>query len=160
MKRYFEDGAVYFVTTVTRERKMIFQDPKLCRILLITIEYYKNIFDYLVLGYCLMPDHLHLILKPGPKFNLSMIMKMVKGSFSRKVNRLANCTGSLWQSRYYEEQIRNEKQLTVQLEYVHQNPVAEELVSAAGEYPHSSFSQYENRIDSKKALLEIDLLES
>ena len=159
MRRYFEEGAVYFVTTVTRERKPLFRDPRLCRILLVTIEYYKTIFDYLVLGYCLMPDHIHLILKPGPKFNLSVIMKMVKGSFSRKVNRLDDRRGSLWQSRYFEELIRSEKQLVAQLEYIHQNPLAAGLVSAVGDYLYSSFSQFEKNADVKNAVLEIDFLD-
>ena len=160
IRRYFEEGAVYFITTVTRDRKTVFRDRKYCRILLITVEYYKIIFDYLILGYCLMPDHFHLILKPGPKFNVGVIMKMVKGSFSRKVNKLESRQGSLWQPRYYDEVIRDEKQLTAQLRYMHQNPVAAGLVSSAEKYVFSSHNQYENIPNPDGSILEIDRIDS
>jgi REP element-mobilizing transposase RayT len=62
MRRFYLENSAYFVTTVTKERKAIFLDKKLCRILLVTVEYYKTILDYKVYGFCLMPDHLHLIL--------------------------------------------------------------------------------------------------
>ncbi|MFA5390891.1 MAG: transposase [Candidatus Omnitrophota bacterium] len=81
-KRYFEENAAYFVTTATKDRAPLFRNRKLCRILLITIEYHKTVFDYKIYGYCLMPDHLHAILHPKGNFNLSFIMKMIKGSFA------------------------------------------------------------------------------
>ena len=45
-RRYFETGYAYFVTTVVQERRSIFADEKTCRILLVTIEYFKLILDY------------------------------------------------------------------------------------------------------------------
>ncbi|MFZ5802099.1 MAG: REP-associated tyrosine transposase [Candidatus Omnitrophota bacterium] len=158
IKRYFEDHAAYFVTTATKDRAELFRDRKLCRILLVTIEYHKTVFDYKVYGYCLMPDHLHAILHPQGGFNLSFIMKMIKGSFARKINKLNGEEGSLWQKRFYDEMIRNEKQLLNQLEYMHQNPVADGLAKTPGDYPFSSFNQYHKRTDPENQLLQIDLL--
>jgi putative transposase len=158
LKRYFEDNAAYFVTTATRDRAPLFRDRKLCRILLVTIEYHKTVFDYKVYGYCIMPDHLHIILHPKSEFNLSFIMKMIKGSFARKINKLNGKEGSLWQRRFYDEIIRNEKQLLNQLEYMHQNPVLGGLAKTAADYPFSSFHHYHKRADPENQLLQIDLL--
>ena len=88
-----------------------------------------------------------------------MIMKMVKGSFSRKVNKLQSWQGSLWQPRYYDEVIRNEKQLTAQLRYMHQNPVASGLVPSANQYTFSSHSQYENIPNPDGLILEVDRID-
>ena len=154
LRRYFEEGAAYFITTATKDRKPLFNDQKFCRILLVNIEYHKTIFDYLVLGYCLMPDHLHLILKPGTRFNLSFIMQMIKGSFSRKINKLNDVKGHIWQRRYYDEVIRGEGQLIRQLDYLHYNPVEAGLVSSPAKYNFSSFKQYHDF--HEPAILEID----
>lgn len=158
LKRYFEENAAYFVTTATKDRVPLFRDQRLCRILLVTIEYHKTVFDYAIYGYCLMPDHLHAILRPKGDFNLSFIMKMIKGSFARKINKLNGKEGSLWQRRFYDEMIRNERQLLAQLEYMHQNPVSDGLAKTAGDYPFSSFAQYHKRTDPGNQLLQIDPL--
>jgi REP element-mobilizing transposase RayT len=76
IKRYFEAEKSYFVTAVTQERRSIFADEKICRILLITIEYFKLILDYKIYAYCIMPNHLHLILHPCGKYELSYIMQL------------------------------------------------------------------------------------
>ena len=156
LKRYFEDGAAYFVTAVTKDRRALFLDPKLCRILLVTIEYHKTLFDYKVFAYCVMPDHFHWIVQPSSKFNLSFIMQMIKGSFSRKINKLNQGRGHLWQKRYYDEAIRGERQLTQQIDYVHQNPVKAGLVLAEGDYLHSSYRQYCDHRTDPRDVLEVD----
>ena len=160
IRRYYEEGAVYFATTVTRDRQPLFLDKKNCRILLVTVEYYKAIFDYKVLGYCLMPDHFHLIVQPTSRFNLSDIMKMVKGSFARKLNKLADRQGPMWQRRFFDQVIRNEKQLTMQLDYMHQNPVMAGLASEARNYPYSSYCQYEGILKPENTILEVDQIDS
>lgn len=157
LKRHFEENAAYFITTTTKDRAPIFRDRKLCRILLVTIEYHKTVFDYRVYGYCIMPDHFHAILHPKGPFKLSYIMQMIKGSFSRKINKLKGTEGALWQKRFYDEIVHTERQLLNQLDYMHQNPVTDGLVKAAGDYPFSSFNQYRKRTDPENQLLQIDL---
>ena len=117
IKRYFEENYVYFVTTVIHENCPIFADDKTCRILLVTIEYFKLILDYKLYAYCIMPDHVHLLLHPIGKHNLSYIMQMIKGSFSRKFNKTKNITGQIWQKRFYDEGIRDQKMLLQKMEF-------------------------------------------
>jgi putative transposase len=158
MRRYYEHNVPYFVTTVTNDRAPLFKSERLCRILLVTIEYHKTIFDFSVQGYCVMPDHVHLILTCFGKFNLSYIMKMIKGSFARKVNKLNNKEGSCWQQRFYDEAIRNEAQLFNQLDYIHMNPVKAGLVNDPIDYPFSSFRQYQKDGNPNSPVLEIEPL--
>ena len=158
MRRYYEPGNAYFLTTVTKDRKEIFLNNSLCRILLVSLEYYKIILEYKVLGFCIMPDHLHLIIKPSDRFNPSFIMKMVKGSFTRKVNKLNDTKGSYWQSSFFDEVIRNDYQLRTQLQYVHDNPVKAGLVEKEEDYPYSSSKQYLSPTPARPGALEVDPL--
>ncbi|MFH1753755.1 MAG: transposase, partial [Candidatus Omnitrophota bacterium] len=79
LKRYFEEGYPYLITTVTHNRQPIFANGQYCRILLVAIEFYKLTLAYKVFAYCLMPDHLHLIIQAQGAYNPSYIMKMIKG---------------------------------------------------------------------------------
>jgi len=142
IKRYFETGYSYFVTTISHERHPIFTDEKTCRILLITIEYFKLILDYKIYAYCIMPDHMHLILHPIGKYNLSYIMQMIKGSYARKINKINASNGKLWQKRFYEEGIRDERMLMQKIEYIHNNPIRKKLVTSLDDYPYSSYHSY------------------
>ena len=159
IKRYFEEGRPYFITTVTRSRKQIFTDQKLCRIFLITVEYYKIILDYRVHGYCVMPDHVHLLLTPAAQFSLSFIMKMIKGSFARKINKLKSEQGKVWQKSFYDSMIRNERQFMHQMNYIHQNPVSAGLVNSRKDYVFSSYHQYTNLPDKAGSLLQVESLD-
>ena len=156
IRRHFETGFAYFVTTVVHEKRSIFADDKMCKILLVTLEYFKLILDYKIYAYCIMPDHLHLILQPVGKYDLSYIMQMVKGSFSRKFNKMNDLTGQIWQKRFYDEGIRNAGMLMQKMEYIHNNPVRKNLVAAPDEYLYSSYNWYFGNI---KNVLEIDRLD-
>jgi putative transposase len=142
IKRHFETGYPYFVTTIVRERRPIFSDEKTCRILLTTIEHFKLILGYKIYAYCIMPDHLHLIVHPCGKYELSYIMQMIKGSFAREFNKINNSSGNIWQKRFYDEGIRDTKMLMQKIEYVHNNPIRENLVISLENYAYSSYHHY------------------
>jgi hypothetical protein len=86
-------------------------------------------------------------------------MKMIKGSFARKVNKLNDKAGSIWQSRFYDEIVHSEPQLLKQLEYMHQNPVVANIVQSAEEYAFSSFNQYFGLVNPDSQILEVDLIQ-
>ena len=156
IKRYYVENAAYFLTTVTKDRLEIFENPKYCKILLVTIEYFKLILDYRLYGFCIMPEHLHLIIHPFGKYSFSYIMQMIKGSFARKLNKANNGMGHIWQKRFYDECILNNIDLINKLEYMHNNPVRAKLVSSPEEYPHSSYTHYVKTAYPFDNLIEID----
>ena len=142
IKRYYEENAAYFLTTTTKNRVEIFKEPKNCKILLVTIEYFKLILDFKLYGFCIMPNHLHLIIHPFGKYNFSYIMKMLKGSFARKLNKINGREGKIWQKGFYDELILNSYELLTKLEYTHNNPVKASLVTSPEEYIYSSYNYY------------------
>ncbi len=90
-----------------------------------------------IYAFAIMPDHLHLILKPE-KEPLSKIMQKIKGKSSRLINLRENAKGELWQKEYYERAIRDEKDLMEKYHYIIYNPVKEGLAQSPEEYPYSS----------------------
>ena len=153
IKRYFEDNFAYFVTTVTYERKPIFMCEKAIDLLLMTIEYFKLTLDYKIFAFCILPEHIHLVIQPSGVHDLSFIMKMIKGEFSRRFNKLIGTSGHIWQKRFYDEGIRNENMLREKINYIHFNPVKHNIVSTLDAFQHSSFQYYFN---DNLSLLKID----
>ena len=157
IKRYYIENAAYFLTTVTKNRIEIFKDPRYCKLLLVTIEYFKLVLDYKLYGFCIMPEHLHLIIHPFGKYNFSYIMQMIKGSFARKLNKINDTKGRVWQKTFYDECILNSLQLINKLEYVHNNPLEGSLVSSPEEYPYSSYNHYIKTNFPPNPIIEIDM---
>jgi len=159
IRRYLEPGYPYFITTNTCRRQAIFFDEKICKILLVTLEYFKLVLDYKIYAYCLMPDHLHIILQPIGAYNLSYIMRMIKGNFSRKYNKLVFRSGKVWQERFFDEGIRDNTRLIKKIEYIHNNPVRAKIVVTPDEYKFSSYGHYFNTGHRNNIFPEIDQLE-
>lgn len=156
MKRYYETNAAYFLTTNTENNIAVFRDPRNCKILLVTLEYFKLVLDYRLYGFCIMPEHLHLVIHPFGIYNFSYIIKMIKGSFTRKLNKASDKTGKIWQKGFYDELIRDELHLLRVLEYVHNNPMKAGLVTAPEEYPFSSYNHYFQTGYQPNHIIEID----
>ena len=145
VKHVLEPGIAWHVTSVTHNRQPFFLDDKACRLLLITMQYYKYYLDYRLFAFVIMPDHFHLLLQPSDECPLSIVMNKIKGNFSNKYNRLKGRQGSVWQAGYYDKGIRDYQGLMDRIEYIHNNPVRQGLVSSAQNYEFSSFNYYYDR---------------
>ncbi|MFH1369136.1 MAG: transposase [Elusimicrobiota bacterium] len=159
IKRYFEDGAVYFVTTVTFFRRKIFNNSDHARFLLFSIGYHRYLLDFKLFGYVIMPDHIHMLIQPKSELqSISKIMQHIKGNFARKYNEMvdrhlsaglrdANGKGKrryspVWQEGFYDTGLRDEIAFHKWLEYMHNNPIKTGLAAEAGMYEFSSYNQY------------------
>ena len=166
--RYLEKGTVYFVTTNTINRRKIFTDETAAKFLLMCIGYNKFMLNFRLFGYVIMPDHLHMLLQTSEdseKYNLSFIMKQIKGNFARKYNEWfqhreseIKCNRQLiagykkdaqghfyrpvWQESFYDIALRDSKQVREKIEYMHWNPVKAGLVEHPKQYEFSSYQQY------------------
>jgi len=100
---------------------------------------YDNIF-YELLYYCIMPNHVHLVIDTGFKTDpepLHKIMKQIKGSSSRAINLILNQTGPFWQKDSYDHLIRNDKELGYIGDYIIENPVKAGIVSKWQDWPYT-----------------------
>lgn len=141
-KHYYEEKYYYFITTITEKRIAIFKDKLACELFLNILTYYKFSCNYNVFAFVIMPDHIHLVLQPTGKENISEIVKKLKGCFSRYYNKIYKTTGAIFQKGFYDVVIRNEAQLNETIEYIHYNPVKKGIVTEAKAYPYSSHNYF------------------
>jgi putative transposase len=123
----------FFVTTITYNRRRIFQIDRNAELFLETLQDYRA--NYLLHAFVLMPDHVHLILTTQGK-TISQIMNLIKGGFSHRLNSKLPA----WQRGFADHLVRNFEEFTSRLNYIHQNPVAARLADAPEAYSHSSFA--------------------
>lgn len=136
--RFHITEAIYFVTTKTHGNRKFFADERNAQILLNCINNFRKGKRFLLLAFVIMPDHLHIMLKPNGSENISKIMHSIKRGSSRLINQMWNRNGSVWQSSFYERIIRNEKEFWEKVNYVYNNPLRAGLVESPEDYLYSS----------------------
>lgn len=94
-----------------------------------------------IYAYCIMDNHVHLLLKAGPE-DLVTFMKKVNGSYALYYNREKNRVGPVFQGRYKSECVEDERHFWGVLRYIHRNPVQAHMVKAPQDYEWSSLKDY------------------
>ena len=94
-----------------------------------------------VLAYCLMPNHVHLVVVPDTQDALNHALRPLHMRYAQSVNRARGWKGHLWQGRYFASAL-DEGHLWAAIRYVERNPVRARLVDAADCYPWSSASAH------------------
>ena len=74
-----------------------------------------------------MPDHVHILFTPTNGYTLSRIMRGLKGSVARELNRCRRTSGSIWQDESFDRIVRDQKEFDQTLNYILTNPVKCEL---------------------------------
>ncbi len=93
---------------------------------------------YDLMGWVVMPNHVHVLLAPRQEYSLSQIVHSWKSYTAKEINTLLQRTGTLWQREYFDRYIRSEQHYYYALNYIHQNPVKAGLVERAEDWPYSS----------------------
>lgn len=100
----------------------------------------KDVFGVKVYAYCLMTNHVHLLLAPGEAIaGLGQLMKTLAARATRYRNRLEGRTGTLWESRYKSSVVDTDAYLLACCRYIELNPVRARMVADAGDYVWSSY---------------------
>jgi|UniRef100_A0A7V3VUD4 REP element-mobilizing transposase RayT len=141
-KRIIKPGSIYYIWTITKDCVEIFSDPHWARFLLLSIGYHRYMLNYNIFGYLIMPESFYIIIQPGRMFNVSKIMKLIKGNFARKYNEVKKREGTVWAQSFDAEIVENMAQLKEHLDYIHNLPVSRGLVKDPGEYEFSSYNNY------------------
>lgn len=90
-----------------------------------------------ILAYCLMTNHIHLILKPSTEDGLQKALKPVYMRYSQYINKQQNSSGILWQGRFFSSPL-DEQYTYYAFAYVENNPVAAKMTEQAIDYQYSS----------------------
>ncbi len=148
-------GATYFFTVVTYQRRNFLCDDDVRTALRDAIIKVRERQPFQIDAWVLLPDHLHAIWTvPPDDANFALRWQQIKRHVTQQCgHRLHNPElmnnskrkhreSTLWQRRYWEQQIRNEADYQRHMDYVHYNPVKHGLAGRAVDWPYSSFKRY------------------
>jgi putative transposase len=136
--RYSESRACYSITKCVDGRKPILASDEVFSLLRDTLMFLRSENRIRLLGFCVMPDHLHLLFVLVGNSSLSDVMKSFSRFTARKINEHFGRSGCLWQEGFYDHRCRDEKEIEELLAYIEHNPVRAHLVERAELWPYSS----------------------
>ena len=147
------DGGTYFFTVVTHRRRRFLCEKENVSRLWGAFQYVMTRHTFKMDAFVLLPDHMHCIWTlPQGDSDYSMRWRLVKSTFTRTCDIALRGTVSesrrrkgeraVWQRRFWEHQIRDERDFIQHLEYIHYNPAQHGVVDAPKEWAHSSFLRY------------------
>jgi len=118
----------YALTTVTYQRRCIFQKTENAELVIATLARYRERNEFLLHAFVVMPDHLHVILTP--KESIERAAQLIKGGLSFALR--TQYPGEVSQDGFHEHRIRDQEDLTNQIHYIAQNPTRKNFT----DYPH------------------------
>lgn len=123
-------------------RQVVFADEEDFRRYLNNLKELKEEFDIRVYAYCLMTNHVHLLLAPGDSVSgLGKLMKALAARTTRYRNKLEGRSGTLWESRYKSSPVQSDVYLLACCRYIELNPIRACMVENPDDYIWSSYRQ-------------------
>lgn len=135
------EGGLYHVITRGNNRQTIFETRDDYRKIVSLIAQQKTKLSFYLYAYCLMPNHVHLLLERRED-PISRLMHRVLTGYSQYFNRRHRRTGHLLQGRYKAYLCESDQYLGELVRYIHLNPVRAGLVRRPEDYPYSSHRIY------------------
>jgi len=120
-RRKSESG-IYHIMLRGINQQQIFEDEEDSLRFLETLLKYKEQCGYEIYAYCLMGNHIHILLKEG-KENLTLVLKRIAGSYVYWYNWKYRRSGHLFQDRFKSEPVEDDEYFLTVIRYIHQNPI-------------------------------------
>jgi putative transposase len=130
-------GCAHHVTQRGNNREIVFRTPAHSARYLDLLARHATQEGLDILGYCLMTNHVHLVVIPQGRQSLARALRRAHGEYAQFMNRSYHRSGHLWQNRLYSCAL-DERHLWTALRYVEQNPVRAQMVRRAEEWGWSS----------------------
>ncbi len=157
LRRYYGAGYLHFITTSCYQRRALLGNRQNRDLFLESLEQVRKRYHFAVVGYVVMPEHVHLLFGEPERANPSVVMQALKQGFARRLLRKLRSDsdprqdslwsetleeGHIWQRRFYDFVVFTEKKRIEKLRYMHRNPVKRGLVLEPQQWPWSSFRHY------------------
>jgi putative transposase len=169
LQRFYGRGDLHFVTFSCYRRRPLLGTRRARDAFVKILDQVRSRYGFQLVGYVVMPDHVHLLISEPRKANPSKVLQVLKQKLSRCLHRgrrkplpgqlslpfaRSRTDGqAFWQRRFYDFNVWSSKKLREKLEYMHANPVQRKLVRHPKDWPWSSWSYYEKGADG---LIRID----
>ena len=168
LKRLQQSAQSHFVTFTCYHRRRGFETPCVYELFIHVLEEMRCHFALCVYGYLVMPEHVHLLLSEPQRGLLADAIHYLKLSFAKRLVAQVRApllganlgsssqhlaSGVFWQKRYYDRNVRDEREFVEKLRYIHRNPVKAGLCNLPEDWQWSSFRHYALR---EKGVVEIE----
>lgn len=137
-KRNFVAGAFYHVTSRTNDKIRVFENNLGRKIMLITLQDAKDKFNFRLTNFCVMPTHIHLLIKPEEGNCLTDIMQWLKTRSAKRWNFIHGSTDHMWGNRYFARAIKDNEEYEAINAYINRNPVTAGLAASPEEWKASA----------------------
>ncbi len=135
--RYHQAGCFHFITFSCYHRRPFLGTPQARDLFERSLESMRVRYSFVVGGYVVMPEHVHLLVSEPQKVLLSKAIQALKLSVSVQSRQCP-----FWQPRYYDFNVHNEKKRIEKLRYMHRNPVKRGLAQKPEDWRWSSFRHH------------------
>lgn len=132
---------IYHVMLRGINRQVIFEDIEDCQKYLKTLNTYHGESGYSIYAYCLMSNHIHLLIKEGTE-DLGIAFRRIGASYVHWYNRKYGRCGHLFQDRYKSQTVETDSYFLTVIRYIHQNPLQACMASDIASYRWSSYMEY------------------
>jgi putative transposase len=134
--RSYLHGGSYFFTVVTHERKPIFDNGCAVGLLRDVVREVRAQMPFTIDAWVVLPNHLHAVwTMPSEDADFSKRWGLIKAGFSKR----AGIEGAVWQPRFWEHRIRDDRDFETHINYTYINPVKHGYVESVIDWPWSSF---------------------
>ncbi len=162
LKHSDHDGRARFITFCTHKRIPVLTNTSFRKVIVKCLEKVRESYELRLLGYVIMPEHVHLVVVPPKELKLGPVIGELKHISAKRIHELLHAKNgdlikrlivtrngrqqfALWQRRCFDHNCRSDESVWVKIEYCHNNPVTRELVARAEDWPWSSCGWYKGK---------------
>ncbi|MDR3284451.1 MAG: transposase [Treponema sp.] len=157
-RRLLATGAAYHVTARTNRSEPIFDPRPASELFLLVLKQAHKRFVFELPNFTIMPNHIHLLIKPSDDESLSKIMQWILSVFAMRWNRAHDLHGHVWGERFFSRIINSEADWLHVFAYIDENPVRANLVGQPWQWKNGGIWQHRTgRSDIVNGLDEIML---
>jgi putative transposase len=145
--RHLEPNAVYYVTVRVNRGEMAFTDDSMRALFLDFIKRAKKRYSFSIYNFCIMGNHIHLVIRPDKDSSLSKIMQWLLGNYAKAWNKAHGVTGHFWGDRFFSKVISSTREsFRRAFEYVSQNPVVTGLVLKMEDWQYGGLCHFKQQV--------------
>jgi putative transposase len=157
LRRYYGAGHLHFITTSCFQRRALLGTPRRRDLLVKILEEVRQRYHFGVVGYVVMPEHVHFLLGEPERGNPSVVMQVLKQRYARALLRKTKQPHSplqdslwemsfepehVWQRRFYDFVVWSQAKIEEKIRYMHGNPAKRGLVRTHEQWRWSSARAY------------------
>ena len=142
LERFYGNHDLHFITCSCYARKPQLGTPERRDLFARVLEQARRRYRFVVCGYVIMPEHVHLLITEPELGDPSVVMKVLKERFTKLLRRGHRNTPPVWEKRFYDFNVWSPQKRIEKLRYIHRNPVRRGLVEKPEDWIWSSFRSY------------------